>query len=132
MLANNILILGLAAIASAQSFVGFAAGGITCETGVSATQDEVVAAMVGPKGTLTEKRADNLATKGCNKVKAPLFKVSFVRTLASTPIYVFFFFSSSFTLGLVLQSMLWHVWSTKPSLLLLGLGAKEVHLVLRL
>ncbi|KAH8838101.1 hypothetical protein MCOR27_002338 [Pyricularia oryzae] len=76
MLANNILILGLAAIASAQSFVGFAAGGITCETGVSATQDEVVAAMVGPKGTLTEKRADNLATRGCNKVKAPLFKVS--------------------------------------------------------
>lgn len=93
MLANNILILGLAAIASAQSFVGFAAGGITCETGVSATQDEVVAAMVGPKGTLTEKRADNLATRGCNKVKAPLFKVSFVRTLASTPIYVFFSFS---------------------------------------
>ncbi|TLS22279.1 uncharacterized protein PpBr36_09854 [Pyricularia pennisetigena] len=76
MLAKNTLILSLAAVASAQTFTGFTAGGISCGNGASATKAEVDAAMVGPKGSQREPRADNLATAHCNKVTAPLFQVN--------------------------------------------------------
>ncbi|TLD21957.1 hypothetical protein PspLS_07686 [Pyricularia sp. CBS 133598] len=96
MLAKNIIILGLAAIASAQTFNGFSDAGIVCDNGVSATKAEVDAAMVGPKGSLREKRADNLATIHCSSVTAPLFQVNVAKKFIM--LYAFDKASNTYTL----------------------------------
>ncbi|TLD19774.1 hypothetical protein PspLS_09740 [Pyricularia sp. CBS 133598] len=81
MFAKNVLILGLAAVASAQApptTPGFTDGGITCTDGTSITKDQIMAAMVGPSGplgNLREAHAATLASGNCVTNQNPLYAV---------------------------------------------------------
>ncbi|TLS28936.1 hypothetical protein PpBr36_02059 [Pyricularia pennisetigena] len=73
MLAYNVIVLCLAAAASAQTFSGFGAGGIVCQGGNSATNAEVQSAIVGPKGSVKQDKASNLSYGRCKTLDVPMY-----------------------------------------------------------
>lgn len=76
MLAYNVIVLGLAAVASAQTFSGFSDSGIVCQGGNTATKAEVDSAIVGPKGTITQAKASDLGYGRCQNLNVPMYSVS--------------------------------------------------------
>ncbi|KAI6541569.1 hypothetical protein MCOR16_000527 [Pyricularia oryzae] len=73
MLAYNVIVLGLAAVASAQTFSGFSDSGIVCQGGNTATKAEVDSAIVGPKGTITQAKASDLGYGRCQNLNVPMY-----------------------------------------------------------